>query len=129
MSHLLYIALGGAVGALLRYAVMRGAALVATGSFPYGTLAANLLGCFAIGVLWTLSERFSFPPGAEAFVFVGLLGAFTTFSTYGLDAVRLLRAGEVVQGALYLAASNLLGLGLVVLGLAAARLVLDGGGA
>lgn len=127
VSKLFFIALGGAVGALLRYAVARSAALLTTDLFPWGTLAANLLGCFAIGFLWTATERAVLPPGAAAFLLVGLLGAFTTFSTYSLESVRLLQSGAVVRASLYLLTSNALGLGLVILGMASAEFVWNAG--
>jgi CrcB protein len=124
MSKLFFIALGGAGGALLRYAVARGAAFLAGPAFPWGTLAANLSGCLAIGFLSVGAERAALPPEATAFLLTGLLGAFTTFSTYGLESVRLLQSGAVWRGGGYLLASNALGLALVAGGMAAARYAL-----
>jgi CrcB protein len=120
---LMLIAGGGALGALLRHAVSGVALrLIGTG-FPWGTLCANLLGCFLIGLLWVLSERVAFHPGARPFLFTGLLGAFTTFSTYSLESINLLRDGEVLRGMLNIAASNGLGLAAVLAGFACAQLL------
>ncbi|PSQ80977.1 MAG: fluoride efflux transporter CrcB [Bacteroidetes bacterium QS_8_68_15] len=119
--QLLLIAAGGALGALMRHAVAAAAQAAWGEALPYGTLAANLAGCFLIGLLWTVSEEASFAAGTRALVFTGVLGAFTTFSTYGLEAVTLLREGKVALALTYLLVSNGLGLGMVYLGLTAAR--------
>lgn len=123
-SKLLFIALGGAAGAVLRYAVSGWAYAAFGETFPYGTLAANLIGCFVIGFLWMLSKQALLSPGASAFLLIGLVGAFTTFSTYALESLNLVRDGELWLGLLNLLASNVLGLGLVFLGIVAARAVL-----
>jgi len=122
MKPWLLVALGGGAGSLARYLV--GAwvggwtAATAPQRFPYGTLAVNLLGCLAIGVLAALAERQPwFGPGARLFLLTGVLGGFTTFSAFGLDAVDLLRRGEVLLAAVYAGASVLLGLAAVWLGL------------
>ena len=96
--NLLLIALGGALGALLRYAVSGLAYAALSEAFPWGTLAANLIGCFLIGFLWTTGEHAPFSLAARTFVFTGALGAFTTFSTYGLESLSLLRDGEIGLG-------------------------------
>lgn len=122
MVKLFLIALGGALGALLRYAISGLALRILGPGFPWGTLAANLLGCFLIGLFWSLSDRVTLPPRTGPFLFIGLLGAFTTFSTYGLESIHLLRDGEVLRGLTNIAASNVLGLAAVVLGFGCARL-------
>lgn len=120
-GKLVLIAGGGALGALLRYAVS-GLALRWLGAgFPWGTLCANLLGCFLIGLLWVLAERAALHPQANPFLFTGLLGAFTTFSTYSLESINLLRDGEVARGLLNIAMSNGLGLLAVLAGFACAQ--------
>lgn len=124
MTKLLYIAAGGAVGAVLRYAVSGLAHRVFGPTFPWGTLAVNVAGAFVLGLLWALSERVPFPPRVAPFLFVGVLGAFTTFSTYSLESVNLLRDGEVGLGLLNVVGSNVLGLAVVWLGFVCARLLL-----
>lgn len=91
--NVLLVGIGGFVGSVLRYAMttiaQQWAARVA---FPVGTLTVNIIGCFLIGLLSQLSETYSpFSPQARAFVFVGLLGGFTTFSTFGNETFQLWR--------------------------------------
>ncbi len=120
MARLLAIGLGGFVGALCRYGL---AGLVQTAAgprFPAGTLVVNVLGCFAIGALAALVEgRLALSPEWRLFLLVGLLGSFTTFSTFGYETLELLRAGSFPAAALNLGAHVVLGLGAVALGRAA----------
>ena len=85
-ANLFFVVLGGALGALLRYAVSEWVSTAVGALFPWGTLAANLTGCLLIGFLWAASEEVPFSSAARLFVLTGALGAFTTFSTYGLRA-------------------------------------------
>ena len=124
MVKLLLIGAGGATGALLRYGLSGLAHRLLGASFPWGTLAANLVGCFFIGALWALSERVTLPRAFSPFVFTGMIGALTTFSTYGLESINLLRSGEIGLGVANILASNVLGLLLVALGFVAARATL-----
>jgi len=121
MTHLLYIAIGGASGALLRYAVSGFIHNFSGGAYPWGTLVVNLSGCLVIGFLWQLFENFSFTPNMRSFLFIGTLGAYTTFSTYGLETFNLLREREIGYVLLNFLASNILGIGMVFLGFIAAR--------
>lgn len=107
---LILIAAGGAIGSVLRYLasgyVHR---LDFWGSFPAGTLAVNLIGCTVLGLLGGLSDsRYLFGPSARLFVFIGLLGGFTTFSTFSYETLALIRGGEAVKAALNVSASLLL---------------------
>jgi len=122
--RLLLVGLAGLTGTLCRY-WLSGAFVRRYGeAFPAGTLAVNLSGCFAAGLLFQLmQERFVFGETARAVVFVGLLGGFTTFSSYGLQTFELLREGRLGMAALNVVASNLLGLLLVWAGYAAGKLV------
>lgn len=121
---LLVIALGGAFGAVLRYGC-EGLVHRAVGpGFPWGTMAVNVAGCLFIGFLWTLTERSLIAPRLQTFLLVGVIGAFTTFSTYTLESVNLIRDGETALGVWNLALSNALGLGALLAGLFAARWLL-----
>jgi len=115
------IAAGGAAGALLRYFVSGWAYRWAGTGFPWGTLSVNVLGSFVIGFLWAASERTPFGPRWTPFVFIGVLGAFTTFSTYALESLNLVREGELRLAVVNLFASNVLALLAVVLGFLSAR--------
>lgn len=120
------IAMGGAVGALLRYAVSGLAYNLFGENFPWGTLSVNLLGCFLIGLLWQLFEQSALSPQLRALIFIGGLGAFTTFSTYGLESLNLLRDGQVRLSLLNVLGSNVLGIGCVFLGVVVARAMFNG---
>ncbi|MBI4564012.1 MAG: fluoride efflux transporter CrcB [Planctomycetes bacterium] len=117
MSHLLLVGLGGFLGSVARYALGGLVHRHLNGGFPYGTLIVNILGCFAIGVFMHLVEgRGALRPETRLFVGIGLLGGFTTFSSFGYETVELLRAGEHVRTALNVAANITLGVGSVWLG-------------
>lgn len=119
------IALGGAIGALLRYGLSGLTYRWIGPTFPWGTLAVNLLGSFAIGLLWPIFETTTIWPNARVFLFIGLLGAFTTFSTYTLESLNLLRDGEVSLAIWNILASNVLALALVCLGFVLARVMIN----
>jgi CrcB protein len=115
VGKLLLAGIGGFVGSALRFAV---AGFVQNSirsfSFPYGTLAVNLIGCFAIGLLSQLAEtRGVFTAESRTLIFVGVLGGFTTFSAFGNETVNLWRDGENVLAFANIAAQLVLGLGAV----------------
>lgn len=121
--HYLYIAVGGAAGAALRYLVSGWAyALLGTG-FPWGTLVVNLIGSFLIGFLWQLFANVPVPPNMRLLIFTGGLGAFTTFSTFALESVNLFRDGDFELGMANVLISDFLGIALVFVGVVAGRLV------
>ena len=120
------VAIGGGVGAVLRYwigsAVQSG---VGGPSFPVGTLVVNVLGCFTIGVVAELAERRGYMTAeARAFVVIGILGGFTTFSAFANDTVNAVRAGAAATGILNVAASVTLCLAATWGGRAFAALIL-----
>ena len=124
MLRILLVGLAGLLGTLCRYWISGAVSRRYGEAFPSGTLAVNLLGCFAAGLLFHfMQERAAFSETARAAVFVGLLGGFTTFSAYGLQTFVLLREGRVGMAALNVVASNLLGLLMVFAGYAAGRLL------
>ena len=122
--QIIVIALDGAVGAVLRYLISLLVISFAGESWPYGTLVVNLLGSFLIGFLWQLFDTVTYPHNTRLLVFTGGLGAFTTFSTFGLESLTLLQMGRTRAGMLYLLASNLGGLLFVWLGFLVSRAVL-----
>jgi CrcB protein len=122
LYSIIFVALGGALGSVSRY--LLGAwtqAISKSIDFPYGTLTVNLIGCFVIGFLSHLAEAHgAFTLELRAFVFVGILGGFTTFSSFGNDTINLLRDGEAFNALANVGANVLLGLALVWLGRTAA---------
>ena len=122
--QILVIAIGGAVGAVLRYLVSLLVISFAGDGWPYGTLAVNLLGSFLIGFLWQLFDTVTYPHNTRLMVFTGGLGAFTTFSTFGLESLTLLQAGRSRDGLLHLAVSYAGGQLCVWLGFVVSRTVL-----
>ena len=118
MGRILLVGVGGFIGSILRYAVS-GYVQQWTKSvdFPYGTLAVNLIGCLAIGFLSQLAETHGvFTAESRAFVFVGVLGGFTTFSSFGNETMNMLRDGESLLALANITAQLVLGLGAVWLG-------------
>lgn len=120
----LAISLGAIAGALSRYYLTLWFAQRFGSAFPYGTFFINLTGCFGMGFFFTLAiERLpSISPEVRLMVTTGFLGAYTTFSTYGLETLNLLRTNAVTAASVYWAGSALLGIISVQLGAILARL-------
>lgn len=114
MQKTILIALAGLIGTLLRYWLSGYVARQYGETFPWGTMAVNLIGCLAAGVVfYATEERFLINPTLRTVILIGLLGGFTTFSSYGLQTFTLLRDGEFVLASLNIVASNVLGLFMV----------------
>ena len=116
--NILLVGIGGALGSISRYLLGTWIqSLSRSIDFPYGTLAVNLSGCFVIGVLSQLAEaRGAFTVEARALIIIGVLGGFTTFSSFGNDTINLLRAGSTLPALANVGANVIFGLGLVWLG-------------
>ena len=109
MTTLLWIMLGGALGTGARY-LLTSFLQSSTGGFPVGTLAVNLLGCLLIGFLAAaLPDTGAEKQTLKLVLLVGCLGGFTTFSSFGLETVRLLQAGHITWAATYVFISNVVG--------------------
>lgn len=105
MNYLLTF-LGGGIGATARYWLQGFVYRFASAGFPYGTLVVNILGSFIIGVVMTLlGERFVVSPSVRVFLTMGILGGFTTFSTFSYETMALLRDGSYGLGFLNVLAS------------------------
>lgn len=121
MSRLSFIAIGGAIGALLRYMISGMTYRYLGGSFPWGTLSVNLIGAFIIGFLWGLSEITIVSSDFRSFVFIGIIGSFTTFSTYSLETFNLFRDAEIKLVLANVLITNVLGIALVLFGFIASK--------
>jgi len=116
MLRFFIIGLGGAIGTILRY-VMGGLDYrFSNGVFPISTLVVNVTGSLAIGFLWGITDRFNFSPNVRMFVFLGILGGYTTFSTFSLETFNLMRDGEYRIALMNMVFSLILSVGAVFLG-------------
>jgi len=110
MQKTILIALAGLVGTVLRYWLSGFMARRYGDTFPWGTMTVNLIGCLLAGaVFYVTEERFLVSPTVRTVILIGLLGGFTTFSSYGLHTFTLLRDGEYGMATLNVIASNILG--------------------
>ena len=109
MKLLVFIALGGAFGAVLRYGTSLGVYSMLGRGFPYGTLFVNVSGSLLMGVLSVLLlERLDIGPEWRAAILVGVLGSFTTFSTFSIETLNLLEQGDVMRASANMVVSVLL---------------------
>ena len=114
--HILLLMIGGAIGTLARYLTSVFSHKWLGMGFPYGTFFVNILGSFAIGILWGLWERKGVSPEMKAFLFVGILGGFTTFSSFSLETMNLMKSGEYKIALLNVLANNIGGILFAVFG-------------
>lgn len=121
-TRLLLIALAGAVGTLARYGLTHLVQRHAGLTFPWGTFAVNVVGCLLFGLCWSLIEqRVAHVAEWRAVILVGLLGGFTTFSSFAFEGAGLLRNGEWGLALLHMAGQNVLGILAIFAGLALGR--------
>ena len=123
MTKILFLLAGGAIGTGLRYYISGLAYRVFEWTFPVGTFAVNVLGSFFIGLLWGLFEEghLNISPNIRTFLFIGILGGFTTFSSYMLETLNLFRDGETRLAFYNLLANNVAGFVFVFTGYFLAR--------
>jgi len=109
INQLMFIAAGGAIGAVFRFLVSNAIHSFMSRDFPYGTLTVNVVGSFVMGLSYVLLiERLSISPEWRAFIIVGLLGAFTTFSTFSIETLLLIENSEISKALLNVFLSVLL---------------------
>ena len=124
MVKLLALGLAGSIGTLTRYWLTGFVHRHSKGAFPFGTLLVNILGCFLIGlVMYLVNERDSFTPETRAVLVVGLVGGFTTFSTFSYETLELLRKGAPLLAGLNVCGSVLPGVCAVWLGSVVGRVL------
>ena len=122
MNQIVAIASGGAVGAVLRYWVSNWVYTFSGRGFPYGTLAVNVLGSLVMGFLFVwLLERLSNDLTLRAFLLIGLLGAFTTFSTFSVETLNLIESGQLARALANVLLSVVLCIAAAALGVLLAR--------
>jgi len=124
MLQVILIAVGGSLGCVSRYGLSSLVYETTPGVFPYGTMFVNLTGSFMIGVLSEFFENAIIPSAWRSFLTIGFIGGYTTFSTYTLETLNLLREGEIRLATYNVLVSTILGLASVALGIYASRAVL-----
>lgn len=125
MNTVIAVAIGGAVGSVLRHGVNHAAARWIGIGFPWGTFAVNVVGCFLMGVVATaFAQRAGLPPEWRALLATGFLGGLTTFSAFSLDFAQLLGHGQIAKAALYFGATLMLAIAGFYLGASITKLAL-----
>lgn len=123
MKILIAVAAGGALGAVARHVLADQVTRLAGDGWPWGIFVVNVLGCVLLGILIQASTSFAEPmPALRAFLAIGVLGAFTTFSAFSLDTVMLIERGQFLPAAAYIVASVLFSVGGLFAGMSAVRL-------
>ena len=107
MNKIFLLFAGGGIGTLLRFTISGWTNKQFGTEFPFGTLAVNLIGCLIIGVLAGINEKGFLEEEMKLLLFTGLLGGFTTFSSFSLESLQLFRNGQLVQFITYVVISNL----------------------
>ena len=125
MQHkLIWLAIAGGIGALARYGLAGLVQRFFTGGFPFGTLVVNIVGCFVFGLLWAvLEDKLQVSGELRVVLFVGFLGAFTTFSTFVFETRQMLTESQYLLAVANVAVQNMLGLVFLIFGFAIGRLV------
>lgn len=123
LTNILLVVGGGGLGSACRYLLSTFAAKWFGNSFPLGTLGVNLIGCLLIGIGFSLAGRNIISPSIRLLFMTGFLGGLTTFSTYALESANFFRGTETVSAFLNIAANNLGGLALVLIGLWLGKLI------
>jgi len=118
MLSIIYVGLGGCLGSIMRYLMVQETGrLFANNSFPYGTLAVNMIGCFLIAFIGELGAGRTFlSPEVRLFLFMGILGGFTTFSAFGYETFYFIKTSQFLLAFLNVMGQVVFGLAAVMLG-------------
>ena len=124
MATFFFIATGGAIGAVSRFILSKTVSQLLGFGFPWGTLAVNLIGSLLIGALWAISEKYELPENVSSLIFIGILGSFTTFSSFSMETLQLFRLGQLNIVLLNILAQNIFGISMAALGFFATRSII-----
>jgi CrcB protein len=120
--NLIAVGVGGAIGAIARYVMGRAVHQMVPGGFPFGTFVVNVIGCLVFGLIVGLAEsRLDIGPVTRTFLLVGVLGGFTTFSSFSFESYDLIRSGQLVSAALNVIGQVTLGLAALIAGIVLGR--------
>jgi CrcB protein len=124
MSVVGWVAAGGAIGSAARYILAGLVHRYTSAFFPYGTFTVNMVGCLLFGVIFGLTEqRFVISPTLRAFLLIGILGGFTTFSSYAFESFQLIRDAQYLRASVNVVGQAVLGLACFWLGYLANRVI------
>ena len=123
MRILLLIGTGSFIGGVLRYLLSQFIQTKFLSAFPFGTLGVNILGCFAIGIVFALSEKTNMSPEMRLFLATGICGGFTTFSAFSNETFSLMRDGQLFYASAYITSSILFGLFATFIGYSLLKLI------
>jgi len=123
INKLLAVAFGGSIGAVFRFLIYHFFDRTYQSHFPWASLIVNLIGSLLIGFLWGLFDKFYISSGLRLFIFIGILGSFTTYSTFAFDVFSLSKEGEFRNMVIYILSTNVVGIGLAFFGYNFSRLM------
>jgi CrcB protein len=121
--NIIFVAIGGSIGATLRFLIDRGISNRVKHHIPFGTLGVNLIGLFIIGFSYSIVKNHIVPTHFALFLITGFLGALTTFSSYALHTFRLFEQGHYRHGINYILLNNFLGIAIAFLGATIGNLI------
>src|SRR5436305_1903512 len=110
MNNILLVGAGSFIGGICRYLMAQAVQLRFFTVFPYGTLSVNITGCFIIGVIYGMTEKFHLAPEWRLLLATGICGGFTTFSAFSFETISLLKDGQMLYGFVYIGSSIIAGL-------------------
>lgn len=123
MKIILLIGTGSFIGGVLRYALSQFIQTKSLSTFPFGTLGVNIVGCFAIGLVFAFSERTNMSPEMRLFLATGICGGFTTFSAFSNETFSLMRNGQLLYASAYITSSVLFGIFATFIGYSLLKLI------